>query len=154
MVYHRLPERILFLQRDGISILRGRIRANLLEQKVLVCFTYPYCDYCTYPWPYTILELVSQPAHMVAPLAEKNLHYRQFGGRVGLTISYQGSIVPLVLLSVLWLFMTTAARITIRNGNVQAHRMFMIRSYTLALSFVFLRILADLVYKTQFAVLY
>ncbi len=66
---------------------------------------------------------------------------------LGLTISFQGSIVPLVFLSVLWLFTTTAAWIAIRNGNIKDHRLFMIRSYTLALSFVFLRILADLVYK-------
>lgn len=68
-------------------------------------------------------------------------------GYLGLTISYQGSIVPVVFLSVLWLFMTIAAWITIRNGNVQGHRLFMIRSYTLGLTFVFLRILSDLVYK-------
>ncbi|MDZ4709456.1 MAG: DUF2306 domain-containing protein [Saprospiraceae bacterium] len=66
---------------------------------------------------------------------------------LGLTISFQGSIVPLVFLSILWIFMTTGAWIFIRNGNLQALRLFMIRSYTLALSFVFLRILADLVYQ-------
>jgi uncharacterized membrane protein len=74
-----------------------------------------------------------------------------FGGLsafvLGITIPLEGSIVPLVLLSILWLFMTIAAWIAIRNRNIKAHRLFMIRSYTLALTFIFLRILGDLVYK-------
>ena len=65
---------------------------------------------------------------------------------LGITIPYDGSIVPLVLLSLLWIFMTVAAWITIRRKNIKAHRLFMIRSYTLALTFIFLRILGDLVY--------
>jgi len=63
---------------------------------------------------------------------------------------YQGSIVPSVMLAVLWIFMTTAAWVTIRNKNVKAHRLFVIRSYILALDFVWLRILSDLVYKHNF----
>lgn len=66
---------------------------------------------------------------------------------LGITIPYEGSIVPLVFLSLLWLFMTIAAWVAIRNKNIKAHRLFMIRSYTLALTFIFLRILDDLVYK-------
>ncbi|MGZ5551748.1 MAG: DUF2306 domain-containing protein [Nitrososphaeraceae archaeon] len=66
---------------------------------------------------------------------------------LAVTISYQGSVIPLVLLSSLWLFMTVAAWITIRNKNIKAHRLFMIRSYTLALSFISLRVFGDLVYK-------
>jgi uncharacterized membrane protein len=61
-----------------------------------------------------------------------------------------GSIVPSLILALLWLFMTSAAWITIKRKNVQAHRLFMIRSYTLTLAFVFLRILSDLVYKHNF----
>lgn len=68
---------------------------------------------------------------------------------LGITIPYEGSIVPLVFLSLLWLFMTIAAWVTIRNKNIKAHRLFMIRSYTLALTFIFLRILSDLVYKNN-----
>ncbi|MGV3528666.1 MAG: DUF2306 domain-containing protein [Flavisolibacter sp.] len=66
---------------------------------------------------------------------------------LGVLQPYEGSIVPVVILSLLWLFMTSAAWITIRNKNIKAHRLFMIRSYTLALTFVWLRILSDLVYN-------
>ena len=69
---------------------------------------------------------------------------------LGITQPYPGSIVPTLILAILWLFMTSAAWITIKQKNVQAHRLFMIRSYTLTLSFVFLRILSDLVYKHNF----
>lgn len=40
--------------------------------------------------------------------------------------------------------MTTCAWIAIKKGNVVAHRLFMIRSYGLALVFVFLRLVGDL----------
>ncbi len=66
---------------------------------------------------------------------------------LGVLQPYEGSIVPVLLLSLLWLFMTIAAWVTIRNKNIKAHRLFMIRSYTLALTFVWLRILGDLVYN-------
>lgn len=66
---------------------------------------------------------------------------------LGVLQPYEGSIVPVVILSLLWIFMTIAAWVTIRNKNIKAHRLFMIRSYTLALTFIFLRILSDLVYK-------
>lgn len=69
---------------------------------------------------------------------------------LGITQPYPGSIVPTLILASLWLFMTSAAWITIKRKNVQAHRLFMIRSYTLTLAFVFLRILSDLVYKHNF----
>jgi uncharacterized membrane protein len=77
-----------------------------------------------------------------------------FGGLsaiyLGITQPYDGSIVPTLLLATLWLFMTSAAWITIKRKNIQAHRLFMIRSYTLTLAFVFLRILSDLVYEHNF----
>lgn len=69
---------------------------------------------------------------------------------LSITQPYPGSVVPALILAILWLFMTSAAWITIKRKNVQAHRLFMIRSYTLTLSFVFLRILSDLVYKHDF----
>ena len=64
---------------------------------------------------------------------------------LGFTQPYQGSIVPVILLALVWLFCTTAAWVTIVRKNVQAHRLFMIRSYVLALTFVSLRILSDMV---------
>jgi hypothetical protein len=63
---------------------------------------------------------------------------------LSITIDLEGSIVSLVLLSTTWLFMTVAAWITIRQGNVQAHKLFVIRSYTLAMVFVFLRLIGDI----------
>jgi uncharacterized membrane protein len=69
---------------------------------------------------------------------------------LGVLQTYQGSIVPVVILSILWLFMTISAWITIKNKNIKAHRLFMIRSYTLALTFIWLRLFGDLVYKYNF----
>lgn len=69
---------------------------------------------------------------------------------LGITQPYPGSVVPTLILASLWLFMTSAAWITIKRRNIQAHRLFMIRSYTLTLAFLFLRILSDLVYKHNF----
>jgi uncharacterized membrane protein len=64
---------------------------------------------------------------------------------LGFTQPYQGSIVPVIFLGLLWLFCTTAAWITIKRKNTQAHRLFMIRSYVLALTFVSLRVLFDII---------
>jgi uncharacterized membrane protein len=66
---------------------------------------------------------------------------------LGITIEFDGSIVPLIFLSVLWFFMTLSAWLAIRRGNTEVHRLFMIRSYTLAMTFITIRILADLVYN-------
>ena len=63
---------------------------------------------------------------------------------LGLTIDFEGSVVPLSLLSTTWLFMTVSAWVSIRRGNVVAHRLFVIRSYGLALVFVFLRLIGDI----------
>lgn len=63
---------------------------------------------------------------------------------LGLTIDLEGSVVPLLLLSATWLFMTASAWISIRRGNIIAHRLFVIRSYGLAMVFVFLRIIGDI----------
>lgn len=71
-----------------------------------------------------------------------------FGGLtalyLGLSIDLEGSKVPLFLLSCTWLFMTIAAWITIRNKNIAGHRLFAIRSYALAMVFVFLRLIGDI----------
>ena len=63
---------------------------------------------------------------------------------LGVSIELEGSKVPLFLLSTTWLFMTTAAWITIRNKNSIGHRLFVIRSYALAMVFVFLRLIGDI----------
>lgn len=61
-----------------------------------------------------------------------------------ITMSLEGSRLPLFFISTLWLFMTSAAWITIKRKNVKAHRLFMIRSYVLAMVFVILRIMGDI----------
>ncbi|MEC7771565.1 MAG: DUF2306 domain-containing protein [Bacteroidota bacterium] len=68
---------------------------------------------------------------------------------LGITQPYEGSIVPVVILALLWLFMTTSAWVTIKRKDIKNHRLFMIRSYTLALTFVVIRLLGDLVYKAN-----
>ncbi len=69
---------------------------------------------------------------------------------LGITQPYPGSIVPTLILAMLWLFMTSAAWVTIKQKNIEGHRLFMIRSYTLTLAFVTLRIFSDLVEKHNF----
>lgn len=63
---------------------------------------------------------------------------------LGITIDLEGSIVPLFLLSSTWIFMTLAAWVTIKNNNINGHRQFAIRSYALAMVFVFLRLIGDI----------
>lgn len=63
---------------------------------------------------------------------------------LGATIEYEGSRLPIVLLGVLWLFFTLAAWRCALGGNMAAHRLFMIRSYGLALVLVWLRLMFDL----------
>lgn len=65
-------------------------------------------------------------------------------GFSALWISMLSTCIPcrisLFLLSVFMLLSSTFAWITIRNGNVTAHRQFMVRSYVCALAFVTVRI--------------
>jgi uncharacterized membrane protein len=58
--------------------------------------------------------------------------------------------ISLGILSVVWLFTTAAAWWAIKNKNIIAHRQFMVRSYTAALAFVFIRIFPLLGYKNVF----
>jgi uncharacterized membrane protein len=69
---------------------------------------------------------------------------------LGINTGLEGSTLPLFLLSVLWLFMTSAAWITIRRKNIKGHRLFVIRSYVLAMVFVMLRIMGDIPYDFMF----
>lgn len=58
--------------------------------------------------------------------------------------------VSLGILSVIWFACTAAAWWAIKNMNIKAHRQFMVRSYTAALAFVFIRLLPLLGYNTVF----
>lgn len=50
------------------------------------------------------------------------------------------SKIAFVLLSVLWFWFTYMAYTSVRNGDIRAHKNFMIRSYSLALSAISLRL--------------
>lgn len=112
-----------------------------------------------------VIPLITGPFQFWAWFRKRYIKWHRFLGKVyiigslsggltaiylGITQPYPGSVVPTLILATLWLFMTSAAWVTIKRKNVQAHRLFMIRSYTLTLAFVFLRILSDLVYKHNF----
>lgn len=62
---------------------------------------------------------------------------------LGATIEYEGSRLSLVLTGLLWLFFTLAAWRAAVVRNFAAHRAFMVRSYTLALVLVWLRLMYD-----------
>lgn len=67
-----------------------------------------------------------------------------FAVYLGATIEYEGSRLSLVITGILWLFFTLAAWHAAVSRNLTAHRAFMIRSYTLALVLVWLRLMYDL----------
>lgn len=62
---------------------------------------------------------------------------------LGATTEYEESRLSIVITGVLWLFFTLAAWRAAVNRNFVAHRAFMIRSYTLALVLVWLRVMYD-----------
>lgn len=62
---------------------------------------------------------------------------------LGATIEYEGSRLSIVLAGLVWLFFTLAAWRSAVAKNFVAHRAFMIRSYTLALVLVWLRLMYD-----------
>lgn len=62
------------------------------------------------------------------------------GGYVG---EYEGSKLPIVLLALLWMFFTLGAWRSAVHGQFDVHRLFMIRSYGLALVLVWLRLMGD-----------
>lgn len=58
--------------------------------------------------------------------------------------------ISLGILSVLWFVTTAIAWWAIKRKNIKAHRQFMVRSYTAALAFVFIRLFPLLGYKNVF----
>lgn len=58
--------------------------------------------------------------------------------------------VSLGILSTIWFFCTAAAWWAVKNKNIKAHRQFMVRSYTAALAFVFIRLFSFAGYKNVF----
>lgn len=62
---------------------------------------------------------------------------------LGATTEYEESRLSIVITGLLWLFFTLAAWRAAVHRNFVAHRAFMIRSYTLALVLVWLRVMYD-----------
>ncbi len=58
--------------------------------------------------------------------------------------------VSLGILSLVWFYCTAAAWWAIKNKNIKAHRQFMVRSYTAALAFVFIRLFPLFGYENVF----
>jgi uncharacterized membrane protein len=103
-----------------------------------------------------VISLMLGPVQFSAFLRATNPKLHRFFGKIyiicsliagifacylSMTSEVKAIIIPLVIQSVLWIFMTLAAWLTIRKMNIAAHRLFTIRSYVLALTFVFIRIL-------------
>ena len=63
---------------------------------------------------------------------------------LGATIEYEGSRLPLIMLAATWLFFTLAAWRRAVNRDFAGHRLFMIRSYNLALVFIWLRLVQEI----------
>lgn len=70
--------------------------------------------------------------------------------RINLMYDCKPCRVSLGILSVIWFGCTLAAWWAIKNRNIKAHRQFMVRSYTAALAFVFIRIFTIFGYKSIF----
>lgn len=70
--------------------------------------------------------------------------------RINLMYDCKPCRVSLAILSVIWFACTLAAWWAIINKNVKTHRQFMVRSYTAALAFVFIRIFPIFGYKNIF----
>lgn len=60
---------------------------------------------------------------------------------IGATIQYQGSRLPLALFGALWVFFAVAAWRCARAGAYAQHRRFVIRTFAIALAFVWVRVL-------------
>ena len=60
--------------------------------------------------------------------------------RLSLIYDCVGCRYSLIILSILFLLTTSLAWVSIKRKNIIAHRQFMIRSYTCALAFVFIRL--------------
>lgn len=62
---------------------------------------------------------------------------------LGATLERAGSRTPLVIFALLWLAYSAAAWLCARRGAFAAHERFVVRSYALALAFVFVRLLGE-----------
>jgi uncharacterized membrane protein len=115
--------------------------------------------------------VVATPILLIAPIqfaagirrARPNVHRRlgqtflaccliaaPLGVFLGLTLTNPGSRLPIVLLGIVWFIASAAAWITARRKDFVNHRRFVIRSLTLGLAFVWIRIL-DVFGDTLFA---
>jgi hypothetical protein len=62
---------------------------------------------------------------------------------LGLTFDSLGRRTPTVIFAALWLFFSNAALVCARRRAFTAHEQFVVRSYAMALAFVFVRIMGE-----------
>lgn len=62
---------------------------------------------------------------------------------LGWTFESLGRRVPVTLFAVVWLFFSIAAWLTARQRSFKAHERFVVRTYALALAFVFVRVMGE-----------
>lgn len=60
---------------------------------------------------------------------------------IGATIQYQGSRVPLTLFGLVWAGFAASAWALARHRNIPLHRKFVMRTYALALAFIWVRLM-------------
>ena len=63
---------------------------------------------------------------------------------LGATIQYQGSRIPLAMFGMVWIGFSAAAWLCARKRDFANHRKFVIRSFTIGLAFIWVRILGSL----------
>lgn len=95
----------------------------------------------------------------------KYMHYHRTAGKIFIVGSLLAAIcafrinlmydckacrISLGILSIVWFASTAIAWWSIKRKNLKAHRQFMVRSYTAALAFVFIRLFPLLGYKNVF----
>ncbi len=110
-------------------------------------------------------SLLLGPLQFWERVRNKYLKYHRIGGKIFIVGSLIASIcafrlnlmydckpcrVSLGILSILWLITTFIAWWAILHKNIKAHRQFMVRSYTAALAFVFIRLFPLIGYKNMF----
>ena len=104
--------------------------------------------------------IIGAPLQFIPALRRRRPALHRFTGRVyvgaatlaaltaiylgGIVGEYEGSRLPIILLASLWLFFTLSAWRCAVKRDFAAHRLFMIRSYGLALVLVWLRLMYDM----------
>lgn len=110
-------------------------------------------------------SLLLGPLQFWKNFRSKYMRYHRFAGKIFIIGSLIAAVcafrlnlmydckpcrVSLGILSVIWFAATAAAWWAVKNKNIKAHQQMMVRSYTAALAFVFIRIFSYAGYKNVF----